>query len=262
MSEYFKIAGIDGMPTINGYSFNAWPVGYPITYLSDDHVSVTGDPMYIPGSEGITLDSGYDTYYRISGYDITGGSIIDGKLVPTGPCTIRAVEKVNYFTATGNFEQGSNVSVASTTDNAWKYTNVPAKYALHVVHTGDIPASWYETSSRWNPSNASAYTFSMNGKMKFTGSTDYSSDKSLVVTAICLVGDTASQSQTYSNAATGSVTWTYNKTLTSNTQNVNYGVSAKLGSYRFKNGRIIRTSTATYIATGTTGTWTATGIAP
>ena len=76
---------------------------FPVTYLADEHVHLTGDDLYIPGSEGITLQSSYDTYYRISGYDIINGSIVDGKLVPTGPCTIKAVQKVNTFTASGNY---------------------------------------------------------------------------------------------------------------------------------------------------------------
>ncbi|MGD7407449.1 hypothetical protein ACQCP7_25520, partial [Ralstonia pseudosolanacearum] len=88
MSDVYKLQ-YNGMtiayPGWNGY-VGYEQLGYPITYLSDEHVSLTGDvQIYIPGSEGITLDSGYDTYYRISGYDITGGSIVDGKLVPTGP---------------------------------------------------------------------------------------------------------------------------------------------------------------------------------
>ena len=105
MSDIYKLQYANNTltyPGWNGYVGYEKPAGYPITYLSDDHVSLTGDTtIFIPGSEGITLDSGYDAYYRISGYDITNGSIIDGKLVPTGPCTIKAVETPNYLTATG-----------------------------------------------------------------------------------------------------------------------------------------------------------------
>lgn len=85
-------------------------VGFPVTYLADEHVQCTGDTtIYIPGGTGITLQTGYDTYYRISGYEVENGTIEDGVLIPSGPCTVRAVATPNYFTATGNFERGSNV---------------------------------------------------------------------------------------------------------------------------------------------------------
>ena len=239
--------------------------GYPITYLSDPHVSLTGDvQIYIPGSEGITLDSGYDTYYRISGYDITGGSIVNGKLVPTGPCTIKAVQKVNYFTATGNFEKGSNVSVISDSNNA-KTANVPAKYALHVGHTGDIPTSWYATSNRWKPNNASAYSITLHDVMRMSvaASTNRYGNCHGELTGCSLNGSTNVLQATTSIDSKGTVYWNYNKTRTTTTQNVNYGVSAKLYALGFYNYDVGTTKiTATYYSTGTTGTWTATGIAP
>ena len=244
-------------------------VGFPITYLSDEHVSVTGDTtIFIPGSEGITLDSGYDPYYRISGYDITNGSIIDGKLVPTGPCTIKAVETPNYFTATGNFEKGSNVNV--TADNtAAKSINVPAKYALHVGHTGDIPASWYETSNRWKPNDASAYSITLNTKMSFSisGSNTIYSNTRGALTAASLVGSTLTNTAVSSRASKGLGYYYYNKTFTTTTQNVNYGVSAKLyavGYYYYHPdvGTMQTKFDTKYYSSGTNGTWTATGIAP
>ena len=103
MSDIYKLQ-YNGMtlayPGWNGYVCYEKPDGYPVTYLSDDHVSVTGDDLYIPGSEGLQLQSSYDQYYRID-YEITNGEIVDGLLVPSGPCTVYAKDKINYFTATG-----------------------------------------------------------------------------------------------------------------------------------------------------------------
>jgi hypothetical protein len=241
--------------------------GYPITYLSDEHVSVTGDDIYIPGSEGLQLQSSYDPYYRID-YEITNGSIIDGKLVPTGPCTVYAKDKINYFTATGNFEKGSNVNYTNTDgNNSWSYTNVAAKYALHQAHTGDIDSAWYNTSNRWKPNNVSAYSLTMNTKMTFTSHVTRTGSKNwsqAAATGVSLIGGTQSNSQSWITPKTqnGSWTWNYNKTITTTTQNVNYGISARLGSFRFNGYGSFHYSTAAYIANGTTGTWTATGIAP
>ena len=249
--------------------------GYPITYLSDEHVSVTGDQIYIPGSEGLQLESSYDPYYRID-YEITNGSIVDGKLVPTGPCTVYAKDKINYFTATGNFEQGSNVTCIENRYNGNTYyersTAVPAKYALHVSHTGDVPSSWYSTSNRWKPNDASAYSITLNTKMKLTGETtgrvktnNYGATAQ--ATAVSLIGSTQTESQSYSltsNQTHATSNWSYNKTFTTTTQNVNYGLSAKLYARIrcYKGYSYWFYSTAAYVATGTTGTWTATGIAP
>ena len=241
-------------------------VGFPITYESTEGGSLEGDPVFIPGSTGITLNSVYDTYYRLSGYDVTGGTITDGVLVADGPCTAKAVYKVNYFTATGNFEKGSNVNCRGNDvgGNVWRYLNVPENYALYQNHTGDIPSSWYETSNRWKPNDVSSYSITLNTKMTFTANNGYQTAK---CTAVSMIGETQTASQTYTESYVTNVnptnkTWTYNKTVTTTTQNVNYGVSAKLAAYHWQSRNIHRYATATYIATGTTGTWTATGIAP
>jgi hypothetical protein len=246
-------------------------VGFPVTYLADEHVHLTGDPIYIPGQSGITLDSGYDTYYRISGYEIDNGEIVDGVLIPSGPCTIKAVEKINYFTATGNFDKGSNVVAngnnagdVAAYNTKWIYANVPEKYALYVNHTGDISTSWYANSNRWNPSDASAYSITLNAIVKFTAGTVGSYPKGRAATAVTMLGSTSNSQQTFSRAdGQGSNTWNYNKTVTTTAQNILYGISGRVGGSKYKDDMYrIATTNATYVATGTTGTWTATGIAP
>lgn len=136
-----------------------FPTGYPITYLSDEHVHLTGDTtIFIPGSEGITLESGYDDYYRISGYEVTGGTVENGVLIPTGPCTVKAVEKINYFTATGTFNYSNNTSKANKDTN---YSGICKSV------TGQIPNTWYDSNSAWKPTNPSAYSISTNPSIRF-----------------------------------------------------------------------------------------------
>lgn len=140
MSDIYKLQYANNTltyPGWNGYVCYEAPAGYPITYLSDEHVSVTGDDLYLPGNEGITLQSSYDPYYRISGYDITNGSIVDGKLVPTGPCTIKAVQKVNAFTASGTF------NMPNSTITAWRQG--VRSYGKLTYKTSNVPNSWSAT---------------------------------------------------------------------------------------------------------------------
>lgn len=259
MSDIYKLQ-YNGMtlayPGWNGYVCYEKPAGYPITYLSDEHVSVTGDDLYIPGSEGLQLQSSYDPYYRID-YEITNGEIVDGLLVPSGPCTVYAKDKINYFTATGNFEKGSDTATRPNSTGATA-VNVSEKYALHVEHTGDIPSSWYATSNRWIPSNASSYSITLNPKMTFTL---FEARRGTASTAIgvSLIGSTQSNSQTFGSTWNSTIDVYYNKTITTTTQTT-YGVSARLLGKGATNPSYH--SYAKYVANGTTGTWTATGIAP
>ena len=172
MADVFKLqygGNTLAYPGWNGYVGYDQP-GYPITYLSDDHVSVTGDTtLYIPGGTGITLQTGYDPYYRISGYEVTGGTIENGVLIPTGPCTAKAIEKVNSFTARGNFNlYGAGQYILEK----WK-SNTAISYA-HYTGGINVPTSYYNISltstdrgnnsvkaSGWNPaSDVSGYYFS------------------------------------------------------------------------------------------------------
>jgi len=234
--------------------------GFPITYLADDHVQCTGDTtLYIPGGTGIALQTGYDTYYRISGYEVTNGTVENGVLYPTGPCIVKAVEKVNTFTATGGWETGSNVTC--TSNRPANYANVPSKYAIHNAHTGEVPASWYATSNRWKPSDASAYQIQIKTSMAFSGRDAHSYNSKWPengVTAKLVVGSTQLNQTT---KTTFNNIWTYSTTQTSNIQN-NVYLSAKLYAEGISTSTANHTVTAAYTAKLNNSTWTATGIAP
>jgi hypothetical protein len=266
---YFAGYNVDGA-TLTGNSFmfensdvtveGTWTdQGFPITYESDEHVSITGDNIYIPGSTGITLQTGYDTYYRISGYEVTGGTVENGVLIPTGPCTAKAVAKVNAFTATGGWEKGSNVSC--TSNKPANYANVPSKYAIHNAHTGEVPASWYATSNRWKPTDASAYQIQIKTSMAFSGRGVHGYNSSWPnngVTAKLVVGSTQLNQTT---KASFNNTWTYSTTNTSNIQN-NVYLSAKLYAEGISTYTKNYNVTAAYTANLNNSTWSATGYAP
>lgn len=271
MSDIYKLQ-YNGMtlayPGWNGYvGYDNVPAFKTLTLCASEGGTVTASVLTgLPG-DTVTLTPTYNTYYRFNNYSVTGGTIA-GNTFTFGneDATAQANFKVNYFTATGNFEKGSNVVATRGSTNSNTTTNIAAKYALHGSHTGDIPSAWYNTSNRWKPNNVSSYSITLNPKMNITTkypSNNYANNSYYTqITAVSLVGSTQSNSQTWvayiKDNKNTTVNHNYNKTFTTTTQNVNYGLSAKI---------LIRNNasynvTATYVANQTTGTWTATGIAP
>lgn len=232
--------------------------GFPVVYEAENGVHLTGDPIAIPG-QGITLTTSYDTYYRTNGYDITGGYIENGMLYATAACTARLKSKVNAFTATGGWDKGSNVSVVGNRNLA--SNTIGTRYAIRNAHTGTIPASWYSTSNRWNPSNASAYKITLNAKVGITG--HYEGRGFARGTYMVYINGAATNSQTINctwNNYNG--TANYNKTITSDKQSTYYISGNIQASGRAYGSWSDYNTTATYVANNTNGTWTATGYAP
>ena len=232
---------------------------FPITYEDDGHGTVTGPERAVPGST-VEISSEYDTYYRLSGYEVTGGTIEGNTLTVTGPCTVRAVFKPNAFTATGNWEKGSNIAI-SIAKTYGTTANVPMKYAIFGAATGDVPTAWYNTSNRWKVTTTpSAYQITLHPIAKWV----FANDNSCLTktTACSYVGNTSSQSALFSKSNAGTQVMTYDKTFTSNVTGVNYGISAKMYTDGYNYGGRDWYGHNTYSANQTTGTWTATGYAP
>lgn len=257
MSDTYKLQ-YDGMtltyPGWNGYVSYAAPSFKTLTLYNSEGGTLTANKLTGYPGDTINLSTAYDTYWRFSGYQLTGDGSLVGNDYTFGneDASICACYKPNAFTARGNWEKGSNVS--TNTAKVDSYVNVPAKYAVHTAHTGDIPASWYSTSNRWKPSNASAYSITLNPKMSFKFQIGAYTGK---VTACSLIGSTQTQSQTFT-AQNTTTTKSYNKSFTNTTQGVNYGISARLYGYTNRG----QGSLVTYLSTATTGGWTATGYAP
>lgn len=267
MSDIYKLQYANNTltyPGWNGYvSYEVQPFK-TLTLLNSEGGTLTANTLTGYPGDTINLSTSYNTYWRFSGYQLTG----DGSLVGndytfgTEDATICACYKPNAFTATGGFEKGSDVECAAAERNS-KEVNIGEKYAIRNASTGDIPASWYSNSNRWHPSNASAYKINLNTKMYFTTTASINTEKTRNgCTVVSLVGSTENQKQTY--AGKPGLTYSYNKSFTSESQDY-YGVSARMtatgwvGGFGGLEGR---TSRIKYIATGTNGSWTATGYAP
>lgn len=231
-----------------------------LTLETDGHGTLTANTVSGYAGDTVELTTAYNTYYRFSGYDVTGGTI-GGNTFTFGDedATAYAAFKPNEFTATGGWEKGSNVKCDGAQNAAT--ANVPSKYAVHGAHTGDIPASWYSTSNRWKPSNASAYAIRVSTNVTITGNGVHAHNSSWPtngVTAKLVVGSTQ-LNQTTKAAFNGA--WTYSTTQTSNVQN-NVYISAYLYAEGISTWIKTYHGIIEYVANNNNSTWSATGYAP
>lgn len=179
MPDTYKLQ-YDGMtityPGWNGYVSYEAQSFKTLTLLNSEGGTLTANTLTGYPGDTINLSTAYNTYWRFSGYQLTG----DGSLVGndytfgTEDATICACFKPNAFTASGGFEKGSNVNAGGNRADTPAYNNVGAKYAVLNASTGDIPSSWYSTSNRWNPTNASAYIINLNPKLSINFNWGYS----------------------------------------------------------------------------------------
>lgn len=230
-----------------------------LTLCATEGGTLTADIITGYPGDSVQLSTAYNTYWRFSGYAKAGDGTLSNNTYTFGEDDeqiVSAYFKPNAFTATGGWEKGSNVTVSS--DYQPKSTNVAAKYAIHGSHTGDVPDSWYSTSNRWKPSNASAYSIQLKPYMRFNLTAGLP-ETTAAVTACSLIGSTQTQTASYLRNTRGSGTSNYSKNFTSTAQGVNYGISAKLSVTGYY---LVTGATAQYVANSTTGTWSATGYAP
>ena len=144
-----------------------------LTLETDGHGTLSADVL--SGFEGdtVTLSPTYNTYYRFSGYDCTGGTIA-GNTFTFGQedATAKANFKVNAFTARGVFNN-NNINFSNNAyyfSNAIWYahftggTNVPTAY-YNKTYTSQIN-SYSKTNARtsgWCPTESiSAYSLTAN----------------------------------------------------------------------------------------------------
>lgn len=263
MSDSYKLQ-YDGMtltyPGWNGYVSYEYSTAFKtLTLYNSEGGTLTANKLTGYPGETINLTTAYDTYWRFSGYQLTGDGSLVGNDYTFGneDASICACYKVNAFTATGGWEQGSNEGIINYNKDPGITVYLSPRYAIRNASTGDIPTSWYATSNRWNPSNASAYKITLNPKMRFFAGGN--SNASYATTGCTKVGSTIMQSQSWNGNFPGSkgTYMNYSKSFTSTTQGY-YMLSAILTAW---GGKYTRANNY-YVATGTTGTWTATGIAP
>ena len=252
--------GVDTTGVWNGEVVWGVPPFKTLTLYHSEGGTLTANELTGYPGDTINLSTAYNTYWRFSGYQWTGDGTLANNTYTFGTedASICACYKVNAFTATGGWEKGSNVTVTApkNSTNMGSYRG----YAIRNASTGEIPSNWYSTSNRWNPSNASAYKITLNPRGRISLKSGNNGGMKLTGSWATIIGST--YTNTASNNITGrnkSLNVDYNKTITSNSQTT-YSISALLINQHV--GYTQGIGTAQYIASYTTGTWTATGYAP
>ena len=206
-----------------------------------------------PGETAIITPT-YETYNRFSGYELIGAGSIQDNIYTFGNdnADLSAVFKPNAFTAVGLWEKGSNLT-ASNGYGDTRSTGFPAKYAIIGSMTGEVPTAWYSTSNRWNPSNASAYSITLEPKIGIT--TSRGTGATTTATLQTVINGVASNSQSFVNS-----NGTYEKSITTDEQS-QYYVNGTFTCHGYYNG-YYNYAYIYYNTTNNVGTWTATGYAP
>lgn len=146
-----------------------WPSNsnvFTLTLLNDGHGTLEADT--ITGYEGdtVTLTPKYNTYYRFSGYGVTGGTISNNTFTfGKSNATVQANFSANKFIVSGQFASfGSSkylTEVTATTNTGVSYAKAPS------LVTGTIPAAWTATK------RTSVLTATINGKTRPTSGSNY-----------------------------------------------------------------------------------------
>jgi hypothetical protein len=164
MEEVTTFLAMSGKPIqINGWFFNRdyWKKPLTLTLCAAEGGTLTADAVTGFPGDTVELSTAYNTYYRFSGYDVTGGTV-DGNTFTFGDedATVYAAFKPNAFTATGTYNW-TNLTVYSTTNTAARIKRQQVNGILKSF-TGSKPANWPDINAAWNVSDASAYKFNAN----------------------------------------------------------------------------------------------------
>lgn len=129
-----------------------------LTLCASNGGTLTADTITGFPGDTIELAPTYDTYWRLSGYEVYGDGSVSDNTYTFGnddEQIVSACFKPNAFTATGNF----NFSTHTAQGN---FSNTYSGYLR--AKTGDIPATWGNVNSVFNPSNASSYLMTISAQ--------------------------------------------------------------------------------------------------
>lgn len=174
MPDTYKLQ-YDGMtltyPGWNGcVSYEAAPAFKTLTLYHSEGGTLTANELTGYPGDTINLTTAYNTYWRFSGYQLTGDGTLANNTYTFGSedATICACYKVNAFSAAGKFSmntQGNFIIEKNTTHHAYSYAyytagvNVPNSFKNNTYNSTNNGTN-YSRSDCWRPTgNISGYEF-------------------------------------------------------------------------------------------------------
>lgn len=161
-------------------------VPYTLTLQTDGNGTLTATKITGNPGDTVTLTPTYNTYYRFSGYTVTGGSI-NGNTFTFGNsnATAKAWFRGNTFTASGRFDYEDGwAGISAYTDET--KTGIFDRVAV-TTYTNNVPASWYTTSSPWGDKSlwypTAASNYSMTAKPSMRSILTYAYEGTSIITA-------------------------------------------------------------------------------
>lgn len=250
-SNDFAFQGED----VTAKAFFNIPIVRTLTLQTDGHGTLTADKITGYAGQTVTLTPTYNTYYRFKNYQNTGGSINGNTFTFTdADATAKANFSANAFTASGSFETGQYIDGSYT---GRFQGNAGSSFALTSYHTNNVPASWYATSNRWNPSNASAYSITLNGCAGSGWADGFAGNGSTVTVKLF---NNTTQVSSKAGACSGNFVNFYLSMQYNNSASNRQGYWYSTFSYNIAGQRTVPTRAKARAASGLN--WTATGYAP
>lgn len=256
--------GVETTGVLNGEVVWGVPPYYTLTLQTDGHGTLTADTLTGYPGDVVNLTTAYNTYWRFSGYQLTGDGTLSNNTYTFGEddAAICACYKKNAFTASGGFEKGSDKTTEASQSNTAPNTIIGPLYAITAYRTSNVPTAWYATSNRWKPNGASGYKITLNPKAHSQVQTPINNKVTQSLAFVTMIGSTQSNLQTVTaNAGNTTTHLNYNKTITSTSQ-TNYSISGYMKPRPRGTATRVYNATAKYFSSQTSGTWTATGYAP
>lgn len=249
MTEATTFLAMNGKPIqINGWFFNRdyWKKPLTLTLETDGNGTLTADTVTGYAGDTVELTTAYNTYYRFSGYNVTGGTI-DGNTFTFGDedATVYAAFKPNAFTATGTFALASTVTASGGRTGS---TNTVTANGVLKAFTGNKPSNWPAINNTWNISDASAYSLNAKFSYNVTGGVSSTCTANIAINSVSQANATYTANARQNKACGVTAT---NKTSQGT-------IKASFTLHGYNNGAYYTHTTATLASQG----FTATGYAP
>lgn len=227
------------------------PKIYTLTLQNDGHGTIGATKTTGYAGDTVTLSNSYNTYYRFNNYTQTGGSL-NGSTFTFGnsDATAKANFKVNYFTATGNFNFATGAAAAGVASWSRNCDGIIR------ARTGSLPSNWGSNDSNFNPSNASSYKINWNTTLYFQSNNIYKGSKPMTGYNRIYCGTT--------NVKTTTCTIDGSRTGDAAKVNTNNKGNSTIQGHPYMNAAINSTTARTQMNCNSCSPngWTATGIAP